>query len=176
MEITSLKKKQKNGQLPFKEKVLPECLSASEQLCKELFLGYFVLERSWAHFKSEKSYMFNMLQYSSMRLTNAHTHVCVHIHTHTHKRSCSDSGSRSCFSIPELEGPVSSSSSSSSRGTSSAEGPNSTWSVTINPPRLSQTPHPNSLPPITQQSSGVSLDFTTSCQVFSLTAAASRSF
>lgn len=41
------------------------------------------------------------------------------------------------FHAREREGPV-----SSRGGTSSARGPNSTWSVTINPPRLSQTPHP----------------------------------
>lgn len=56
-----------------------------------------------------------------------------------------------------------------SGGTSSAGGPNSTWSTTINPPRLTQTPHPpNSQSPNTRHSSGKSLDFTTSCQVFSL--------
>lgn len=42
------------------------------------------------------------------------------------------------FHAENSEDPV-----SSSGGTSSAEGPNSTWSVTINPPRLSQTPHPS---------------------------------
>lgn len=42
------------------------------------------------------------------------------------------------FFHTKLEGPE-----SSSRGTSSAKGPNSTWSVTINPTSLTQTPHPN---------------------------------
>lgn len=48
------------------------------------------------------------------------------------------------FFHTKLEGPK-----SSSRGTSSAEGPNSTWSMTINPPRADSDP-PHHQPPNTQ--------------------------
>lgn len=79
------------------------------------------------------------------------------------------------FFHTELGGPK-----SSSRGTSSAKGPNSTWSVTINPSRLTQTPYDPSTPTPpphthpqthnTQHSSEYRLDFTTSCQVHPNTA------
>lgn len=54
----------------------------------------------------------------------------------------------------------------SGTGTSFAKGPNSTWSMTINPPRLTQTPHAPQIHNHPMQH-GKNFDFTTSCQVFS---------